>query len=564
MKDDTDHQNSRIRDTAVDPIDLVSELINTIDKLTNTVAMQKELIQGLRDEIAILKGQKPKPKIPPSQLEGSKAKNQQEGDNPTGKPKKPGQPKGKPRKKKTLLEIHDKPIIQPINIPEGAIFKGFKHYTVQDIVFKPYNTQYLLARWKLPDGSYISGELPKDVHGHYGPELVSYILHQAYACRVTEDLLHEDLLARGTLISAGQLNNILIENKDAYRAEVQELLPVGVKAENQIQVDDTGGRHKGKNQYTTVIGNRWFSVFTTTESKSRVNFLKLLQGNKEEYVINEDTVEYLQRLEASDYLPGYVTLSFGEEFTTSTDWELFLQERNITKEAEVRFVTEAALYASVIRNGIPRDMEVHSDDAGQFDLFFHSLCWIHEERHYRKLIMTTDEARSDLEHVRDQIWTIYRGLKAYKENPNELSIEILEKQFDEIFQQKTSSPTLNHQLQKTYAKKGDLLKVLQRPTVFLHNNGSESDARGSKIKLKISGGTRSDVGKDARDTFLSLKQTCLKLGINFITFLQDRVRGLYAIPRLAEIIRQRSESAQAPPEYNDGCPQVIATKSIAA
>lgn len=45
-----------------------------IDRLTNSMAFQQELIQQLRDEIAILKGQKPKPKIPPSSLEGTKAK----------------------------------------------------------------------------------------------------------------------------------------------------------------------------------------------------------------------------------------------------------------------------------------------------------------------------------------------------------------------------------------------------------------------------------------------------------------------------------------------------------
>lgn len=549
-------QNQRQTEQINELIEHNRLLLQHIDKLTNEVTMQKELIQELRDEIAILKGQKPKPKIPPSKLEGRSGKNQPKGGNPDGKPRKPGQPKGKPRKKKTFLEVHDKPIIQPKNIPEEAIFKGFKRYTVQDIVFKPHNTQYFLARWKLPNGSYITGELPKDVHGHYGPELVSYILHQAYVCRVTENLLHEDLLARGVLISAGQLNNILIENTNIYQTEVQELLSAGIEAENQIQVDDTGGRHKGKNQYTTVIGNRWFSVFTTTDSKSRVNFLKLLQGGKNEYIINEDTIKYLQMIGAANYLPGYVALSFGEEFSTLADWKLFLQERNITKKAAVRFVTEAALYASVIRNGIPRDMEVHSDNAGQFDVFFHSLCWVHEERHYRKLIMTSDETRADLEGVRDQIWTIYRELQAYKKNPNKLSIPIIKKQFDDIFRQKTSSPTLNHQLQKTYAKKRDLLKVLQRPTVLLHNNGSESDARSSKIKFKISGGTRSNAGKDARDIFLSLKQTCLKLKVNFIAFLKDRVRGLYAIPRLAEIIRQRSGAAQAPPEFNDGCSQV--------
>ena len=210
-------------------------------------------------------------------------------------------------------------------------------------------------------------------------------------------------------------------------------------------------------------------------------------------------------------------MSIGDEFTTLEEWELFLKERNITQAKEIRFVTEAALYASVIANDIPRDLGVHADDAGQFDAFIRSLCWVHEERHYRKLIMTTDQARADPEIV-----------------------EAIKKQFDEIFQQETSSPTLNHQLKKTYQKKHELLRVLERPETPLHNNSSETDARSAKTKLKVSGGTRSDAGRNARDTFLSLKQTCLKLGINFIEYLQDRVRGLYVIPRLSEVILQRS------------------------
>lgn len=45
-----------------------------IDNMANTLSMQKELIQQLKDEIAILKGQKPKPRIPPSNLEGPGSK----------------------------------------------------------------------------------------------------------------------------------------------------------------------------------------------------------------------------------------------------------------------------------------------------------------------------------------------------------------------------------------------------------------------------------------------------------------------------------------------------------
>ena len=584
--------------------DEVFLLRQVIDQMTHTVELQKETIQQLKDEIARLKGQKPKPQIRPSKLEGQKRKpdwhtkiglhkNQRkiilfsmwvkgaESSELVSLNKcfsafvkidpilqvrlleiskiarllikkirgigKPGQPKGKPRKKKTMLQIHEKTVIQPMNIPEEAIFKGYSRYTVQDIVFKPHNTKYYLARWELPDGSYIKGELPKSIHGHYGPELVSYILNQYYSNRVTENLLLDELHARGTLISAGQLNKILIENKAPFIEEAAELLPTAVKVEEQVQADDTGGRHNGKNQYTTIIGNRWFSIFATSESKNRINFLKLLQGGKEEYLINEDTVEYLKQVNVPDYLPGYIAMSTEQKFTTLVDLEQFLTERNITKENERRFLTEAALYANVIQTGIPRGLGVHSDNAGQFDVFLHSLCWIHEERHYRKLIMTTDESRADLERVTNQIWVIYQALKSYKEHPNEALKEHIQKQFDDIFQQKTSSPTLNHQLEKTYEKKQELLMVLERPTTPLHNNSSESDARSAKIKLKISGGTRSDQGRKVRDTFLSLRQTCRKLGINFIAFLQDRVRGLYEIPRLAIVICQQALAATSRP-----------------
>lgn len=94
----------------------------------------------------------------------------------------------------------------------------------------------------------------------------------------------------------------------------------------------------------------------------------------------------------------------------------------------------------------------------------------------------------------------------------------------------------------TYEKKPELLRVLERPDTLLHNNSSESDARAVVTKRKVSGGTRSDQGKKARDTFLSLGQTCLKLGINFISYLRDRAYERYEIKRLSEVIYARSQS----------------------
>ena len=75
----------------------------------------------------------------------------------------------------------------------------------------------------------------------------------------------------------------------------------------------------------------------------------------------------------------------------------------------------------------------------------------------------------------------------------------------------------------------------------MHNNLSEGHIRDYVKKRKISGSTRSELGRRARDTFASLKKTCRRLGVNFWAYLQDRVRGLDHIPRLAAEIRRKAE-----------------------
>jgi len=62
-------------------------------------------------------------------------------------------------------------------------------------------------------------------------------------------------------------------------------------------------------------------------------------------------------------------------------------------------------------------------------------------------------------------------------------------------------------------------------------------------KRKISAGTRSDLGLRCRDTFLSLKTTCRKLGESFWKYLSDRLQGLGEIPLLGDLIRQKAAAA---------------------
>ena len=229
------------------------------------------------------------------------------------------------------------------------------------------------------------------------------------------------------------------------------------------------------------------------------------------------------------------------------DWDKFLLEINVRAEGDIKLVTEAALFASLIDSGIRKDLGVHGDDAGQFNVFVRSLCGVHEERHYRKLIPSDEITRQAIEQVRGEIWDLYRGLQEYKLAPSENLKSLLQQRFDNLFsKKKTISPTLNNQLAKTYAKKDELLRVLERPETPLHNNGTETDAREMVIKRKVSGGTRSEEGQKCRDTFVSLKRTCVKLEITFFDYLKDRINGLFKIPRLAEVIFSRSGRQPVP------------------
>ena len=160
-----------------------------------------------------------------------------------------------------------------------------------------------------------------------------------------------------------------------------------------------------------------------------------------------------------------------------------------------------------------------------------------------KLLPHNDEHRAAIAKMRTQIWELYQALKAYRTQPDEIQRPLLEARFDALVEQRTGYPSINGVLKEMREHKADLLRVLARPEIPLHNNAMESDIREFVKRRKISGGTRSAAGRRCRDTFASLKKTCRKLGVRFWDYLQDRVRGLGQITRLADLIRQKAREA---------------------
>jgi hypothetical protein len=80
--------------------------------------------------------------------------------------------------------------------------------------------------------------------------------------------------------------------------------------------------------------------------------------------------------------------------------------------------------------------------------------------------------------------------KAYQAKPQSADKTALEARFDLLVGQQTDSPTtIGSALKEMHDHKDDLLRVLERAEVPLHNNGSESIIRGYVKTRKISGST---------------------------------------------------------------------------
>jgi len=509
---------------------LLLELFGEVTILKQTVAEQRE-------EIARLKGLKGRPNIKPSGMDKGTAPAK-----PAKNEKRPGRGKVMPR-----VEVEDKVI--KAEIPPGCRFKGYQSFLVQDLVISVRATRYQRERWVTADGRTILAPLPEGIEGHFGPELRRFVLMQYHQGQSTLPRLLALLRSVGVAISKRQLVRLLNENHEGFSAEAQDVLRAGLETSSWVTVDDTGARHAGKNGFCTQIGNEWFTWFRTRCSKSRLNFLDLLRAGHTDYVLNDAAYDYMreQGLPAA----SIALLAAGPQtrFADQDTWMAHLDRLGfnalkVTPEP-VRVVTEGALWGSVQAHEFLCDAVVLSDDAGQFNIGRHALCWVHAERLVHKLDTFNDQHRDAQTRVRGLIWDFYADLRAYQLKPGKRRAAALRARFDRIFLRRTGFATLDRLLARLHANKAELLMVLERPEIPLHTNGSENDIRCYVTRRKVSAGTRSDIGRDCRDAFLSLVKTCDKLGIAVWDYLGSRfkVAGHAIIEPLDHYVRARLHPA---------------------
>ncbi len=513
------------------------ELIEQNQFLARLVLDLQETVKKLKEEIDRLKGQKSRPKIPPSTL-NNKDQGRNNGD---AKKRSSDSPILGTKKIK-----HQEIIITPANIPMGSRFKGYSDFHVEDLNIEALKIRYRLAVYETPSGEILRGRLPFNLNGkHFGPDLIAYCLDQYHGRCVTRPQLLEQLHGFGVDISSGELDSLLISDKEIFHEEKIAIFEAGIAHSDYLNTDDTGARHNGRNGVCTHIGSPLFCYFESTFSKSRINFLEILRGRYTDYILSEDALLYAFDQGISEQVQTILDDCVDKRFANRVAWERFLKKKGITSEKNQRIATEAALLGSAIFHGLRLTMGIMSDAAGQFNVLIHALCWIHEERHYRKFIALTEEEKILIDGLRDAIWGLYENLKEYKKIPNQELRKQIENEFDGLFSCKTESVAINDLLKNTMSRRDGLLRVLEYDWLPLHNNDSERDIREYVKKRKISGSTRSELGRKARDTFASLKKTCRKLGVCFWDYLRDRTGKLGQIKPLSILIAEKAKATPA-------------------
>ncbi len=525
------------------PSDSVEELpLADLRRLVLALIEEVKLVRAenreLKDEIARLKGLPPRPRFKSKASGMEKATSEPSGDKGRSQRR-----RGSKRDKLTVTaEVKLKALA-----PVGSRFLGYEDILVQDLRIEVETVRYRRERWAGPCGERIVAALPSGILGGYGPELRRFIVAGHFQGQMTSERLTALLTGMGVAISKRQVVRLLSKGLEGLIAEDQAVLRAGLETAPWITVDDTGHRHAGKDGFVTQIGDDRFAVFRSGPSKSRESFLAVLHAGHTDFLVNAEALDYMRRRSLAGPLIAQLAAHPTKSFADEDVWRAHLQALGIdgltVNPDPVKIATEGGLWGAIKAHGLLPDTVVVSDGAGQFRVADHALCWVHAERLVHKLNPTNPAHREAVELTRALIWELYKDLKLYQHDPDPKRARALRARFDRIFKRKTGYILLNRLLARLHERKAELLRVLDRPEIPLHTNGSENDIRSWVTKRKISGGTVSDAGKAARDAMLGLLKTCAKLNVSFYRFLGDRlaVPGATRVPSLPHLVRLAAE-----------------------
>lgn len=524
------------------------KLINLIEKLVDKVEALEENLQKSADEITRLKGEKGKPKFrKQTNADDGTASNtnhsseeyrKERGDKP------PRQPKSK---KKGILHI-DRTIIVEFdkdNLPGDVIFKGYETRVIQDLKIVTDNIEFKLPCYYSPSlkKSFIA-DLPKGYQGEFGPGIRALIITLYRDSGMTQPALDRFFQTFNIHIAKSTLSKMITEGHELFHQEKEDIITAGIKMHPYQHIDDTSCRVNGKNHYTHVLCNPFFTAYFTRAHKDRLTILEFLCRGVLKFKLDDFTYEILKEFRLSEKLITDLKNIACDDLMTRnelddilmrvfTDPMKYLATRHLIRESSAIAYYHGTTYAIE---------HLVCDDAKQFNNIGKNkaLCWVHEGRHYKKLSPVYEEHRKVLDNFIGEFWDYYHALRGYQKNPSEILAKELAERFDELFSQETCYIALNERIALSFSKKESLLTVLKFPFVLLHNNPAELGARVQARMRDINLQTISENGTKTKDTFATLVQTARKLGVNLFNYVYDRVTEKFEMPSLANLIVERS------------------------
>jgi len=516
-------------------------VLNLVETLLAELSALRDENQRVRDEINRLKGERGRPtftaKRPPSGKTDYSSERERR------------QPKiwHKGTKLDQIrIDRVERVALDRATLPADAVFKGTESVTVQDLILRTDTVRFELELWYSPSQRRrYRALLPAGYDGEFGPGIKTLALALAYGANVSEGKLLELFRQADVQLSSGWLATLLSGDPGGLAAEARAVEQAGLESCPWQHSDTTGTMVKGVAWHCHVLGNALFTAYHTLPTKNRLAVLRMLRGG--------GPLTYRWDATADAYLDWVGLSAAARRRLSVVPRDREVSEATLTglldplrpwvgRQQRAWFREALALAAYQTQTDWPVVHTLLCDDAAQYRGVTSELglCWIHEGRHYTKLVAHVPLHQQSLATFRTDFWAYYRELLGYREQPSMAEAVRLERRFDKLFGRPTGFGLLDARIALTREKKDGLLLVLRHPELPLHNNPAELAARRRVRKRDVSFGPRSPTGAAAWDTMMTLAATTQQLGISFVAFLHDRFRQAAQIPPLADLLRARA------------------------
>jgi Transposase IS66 family len=531
--------------------ELVRRLLNVLEDVMADLRVAQAENQRLRDEINRLKGEQGRPTIQSNTPQPPPADHSSEQER--------RQPKTWSKRRKTDRISIDRAQVVEVEragLPPDAVFKGYEDVVVQDVIFRTDNVLFHKEKFYSPSQhqTYLAS-LPQGYRGQFGPGIKSLALVFYYGAQMSEPKVAELLRSVGVQISDGQVSNLLIKDQATFHAEKDALYQAGLASSPWQHLDDTSTRVNGQNGYCHIVCNPLYTAYFTTAAKDRLTIIDVLTNHRPRcFLVNEEALGYVEAFGLSavrrrqlGQLPAGTSV---DETTMQAQLDAHLPGLGPQQRKWILDATAVAAYHADLEFPVVRLLVC--DDAPQFTLVTDelALCWVHEGRHYKKLLPYVPHHRTLVEDFVQRFWAYYAQLLAYREQPAPEAATHLAEEFETLFMTVTGYQALDERIAKTRAKQACLLMVLAHPEIPLHNNPAELGARARVRKRDVSFGPRTREGANAWDTFMTLAVTATKLGISFYHYIHDRVSGASQMPTVADLITERAKDLHLGASWN--------------